>query len=177
MITRARKLERRATAATVVVAFQALAAVFFLVDLAGDLASERLGPHLVVEGIAALALVAALVMGAFQIRSLIMAARHDEAAVALAKGAIGELIQLRFGEWHLTPAEADVALFALKGCDIHEVAALRDTAVGTVRAQLARIYTKAGVNSHQALVALFLEELIEAPVLTTEDAAKLKDQT
>ena len=146
---------------TIVVALQALAAVFFLADLAGDLASEALDVHLLVEGVAALALLVAVVMGAIQIRHLVNAARQDEAAVAMAQGALAQLVQLRFAEWQLTPAEADVALFALKGCDIAEIAALRGAAAGTVRAQLARIYAKAGVASQTALLALFVEELID----------------
>ncbi|RZA09455.1 MAG: helix-turn-helix transcriptional regulator [Proteobacteria bacterium] len=162
--------------ATVVVTLQALATVFFLADLADDAVSERMGIHLMVEGVAALALLVAVVMGAIQIRSLVMAARHDEAAVALAKGAVGELIQLRFGEWHLTPSEADVALFALKGYDILEIAALRGAAAGTVRAQLARIYAKAGVGSRPALVALFLEELIDITALAPKNATGLEDR-
>ena len=36
-------------------------------------------------------------------------------------------------------------------------------AAGTVRAQLTRIYQKAGVNSRSALASLFLDELIAAP--------------
>lgn len=162
---RARKLEHRATAMTIVVALQALAAAFFLADLAGDLASEAVGTHLIVEGLAALALLVAVVMGAIQIRHLIAAARADEAAVAVARGALAQLVQLRFAQWHLTPAEADVALFALKGCDVAQIAALRGAAAGTVRAQLARIYAKAGVASHTALLALFVEELIDASLL------------
>ncbi|WP_210766507.1 LuxR C-terminal-related transcriptional regulator [Caenibius tardaugens] len=75
------------------------------------------------------------------------------------------MVQIRFVQWQLTPAEADVALFALKGCDVAEIAALRATAAGTVRAQLARIYAKAGVTSHTALLALFVEELIDTSLL------------
>lgn len=163
MNTRARKLARRATAAAAVVTLQAIAVVFFLADLAGDLISEGLGSHLAVESIAAAALLIGVVMGALQVRSLIAAARLDEAALALAKGAMGELVHLRFAQWRLTPAEADVALFALKGCDIAEISALRATATGTVRAQLARVYTKAGVTSHVALVAMFVDELLDMP--------------
>jgi len=161
VISRARRLERRAATTTLIVALQALAAVFFLADLTADLAREGMGIHLLIEGCAAIALLLAVIMGAFQIRSLVMAARQDEVAVAMAQGALGELIQLRFDEWRLTPAEADVALFALKGCDINAIAALRGAAAGTVRAQLARIYAKAGVSSQVALVALFVEELID----------------
>jgi DNA-binding CsgD family transcriptional regulator len=68
----------------------------------------------------------------------------------------------------LTAAEADVALFAIKGCDAAEIAHLRGAALGTVRAQLTRVYAKAGVNSQSALVALFLDELI--------DPATMKDR-
>ena len=162
---RARKLEHRATAMTIVVALQALAAAFFLADLAGDLASEPVGSHLIVEGMAALTLIVSVVLGAIQIRHLIAAARADEAAVAVARGALAQLVQLRFAQWQLTPAEADVALFALKGCDIAEIAAMRGAATGTVRAQLARIYAKAGVASHTALLALFVDELIDTSLL------------
>jgi DNA-binding CsgD family transcriptional regulator len=157
---------------TFVVALQALAAMFFLVDLAGDLASEPVGTHLIVEGLAALALLVAVVMGAIQIRHLVIAARHDEAAVAVARGALAQLVQLRFAQWHLTPAEADVALFALKGCDIAEIAAMRGAAAGTVRAQLARIYAKAGVTSHTALLALFVDELIDTSLLQQAPATE-----
>lgn len=163
MIVRARRLERWATVATAVVALQAMAAVFFVIDLAGDVAGDGWGMHLAIEAIAAIALLAAVVMGALQIRLLLGAARQDETAVALAKGVVGDLAQLRFKQWHLTPAEADVALFALKGCDIAEIAALRGAAAGTVRAQLARVYAKAGVTSHVALVAQFVEELLDRP--------------
>ncbi len=162
---RARKLKYRATAMTIVVALQALAAAFFLADLAGDLASEPADSHLIVEGIAAVALLVSVVLGAIQIRNLVQGARADEAAVAVARGALAQLVQLRFAQWHLTPAEADVALFALKGCDVAEIANLRGAAAGTVRAQLTRIYAKAGVTSQTALVALFVDELIDTSLL------------
>ena len=148
---------------TILVSLQALAATFFLVDLAGDVSSEGGGTHLLIEGLAAIALLIAVVLGAIQVRDLIAAARRDEAAVAAASGALGDLIRLRFEEWRLTPAEADVALFALKGCDVGEIAGLRGSASGTVRAQLARVYAKAGVDSQSGLIALFLDELVALP--------------
>jgi len=107
------------------------------------------------------ALLAAVLFGATQVRWLVLRARQDEAAVAAAKGALADLAHLRFSDWRLTGAEADVALFALKGCDVAEIAALRGAAAGTVRAQLARVYAKAGVRSQSALMALFMEELVE----------------
>lgn len=166
---RANRLEHRATALTIVVILQALAAAFFLADLAGDLASEPATGHLIVEGIAALTLIVSVVLGAIQIRHLVLAAREDEAAVAVARGALRQLMQSRFAQWQLTPGEADVALFALKGCDIAEIANLRGAAAGTVRAQLARIYAKAGVTSHTALLALFVDELIDTSLLQASE--------
>lgn len=165
MKARAQTLGRRATATTIVVALQSMAVIFFLGDLAEDIAIEGWSAHLAIEGFAAIALLVAVVMGAFQIRSLLAAAGQDEAAVAVAKGALADLVQLKLSHWHLTPAEADVALFALKGCDIADIAALRGTAAGTIRAQLARIYAKAGVGSHAGLLAIFVEGLLDMPVV------------
>lgn len=160
MSDRARRIERKATRISILVALQALACAFFLADLVGDIAADGLGLHLLAEGMAAIALLVAVVLGALQVRGLIAAARRDQAAIAVAQGALADLIRLRFDEWQLTAAEADVALFALKGCDIAEIAGLRGSAAGTVRAQLARVYAKADVDSQSALIALFLEELI-----------------
>ena len=146
---------------TIVVALQALAAGLFLADFAGDVAEEGWTGHLGVEGGAAVALIVAVVVGAAQVRGLIRRARQDDLAVALARQAMADLIHRRFLDWQLTAAEADVALFAIKGADIAEIARLRGAAPGTVRAQLTRIYAKAGVSSHTGLIALFLDDLID----------------
>jgi DNA-binding CsgD family transcriptional regulator len=145
----------------VLVLLQLLATIIFLVDVVGDASEGSSGAHFIVEAAAAVALLVGVVFGAIQIRWLIQGARRDEAAVATARGALAELVRLRFDEWRLTAAEADVALFALKGCDIAEIAALRHTAAGTVRAQLTSIYAKAGVGSQVALIALFMEDLVD----------------
>lgn len=150
---------------TIVVALQALAATLFLADFAGDLAKEGWTGHLLAEGAAAMALIVAVVAGAFQVRGLIRQARQDDLAVALARKAVADLIQRRFRGWQLTAAEADVALFAIKGADVAEIARLRGAAPGTVRAQLTRVYAKAGVSSHTGLIALFLDDLIDPAAL------------
>jgi DNA-binding CsgD family transcriptional regulator len=161
MPARQKRLRRKAIAMTIVVALQALAAAVFLADFAADLAAEGWTGHLLAEGVAAIALLVAVVVGALQVRGLIEQARQDDLAVALSRQAVGDLVQRRFAQWRLTGAEADVALFAIKGCDVAEIAQLRGAALGTVRAQLTRVYAKAGVNSQSALVALFLDELID----------------
>ena len=96
--------------------------------------------------------------------------RDDGRGGPLAPGR-GRLIQRRFAEWRLTAAEADVALFAIKGCDVAEIQQLRRAAPGTVRALLTRSYAKAGVNSQSALVALFLDKLIDPAAITSPGRA------
>jgi DNA-binding CsgD family transcriptional regulator len=158
-------LHRKATAMTIVVVLQSLAAVLFLLDFLSDIADEGWTNHLLAEGAAAVALLVAIAVGALQVRGLIEQARQDELAVALSRQAVAELIRRRFAEWKLTAAEADVALFAIKGADVATIAELRRAAVGTVRAQLTRIYAKAGVASHSALVSLFLDDLIDPDLI------------
>ncbi|HEX7693379.1 MAG TPA: hypothetical protein VF409_02755 [Sphingomonas sp.] len=173
MKDRSSALNRTASALSVVVALQLLTALFFLTDVAGDVAQDGLQPHLATEASAVVALFAGILFGAWQIRTLILRARADETQVATARGVLGELMRQRFGEWRLTPAEADVALFALKGCDISDIATLRGSAEGTVRAQLTRVYGKAGVRNQSGLIALFIDELIDPatrPHLATGNA-------
>ncbi|HVI34435.1 helix-turn-helix transcriptional regulator [Phenylobacterium sp.] len=158
-----RRREPGAEAVAAVAALQALAAVFFIVDAAGDVAAQGVTWHVAIEGVIAVALLAGVVTGSLQLREILAAGRRKSAALAVAAGALSEVIQERVQAWGLTPAEADVAVFALKGCDVAEIAALRNSAPGTVRAQLARVYEKAGVRSRSDLASLFLEDLIAAP--------------
>jgi hypothetical protein len=117
-----RSLERKALILTLVLGCQVLAAMFFTLDVAGT--SPMLGWHLSIELGATLALAAGVVVGAIHVRSLIERARQDQSLITAARGAM--LIRARFAEWRLTAAEADVALFAIKGLDVAEIAACAD---------------------------------------------------
>ena len=73
---------------------------------------------------------------------------------AAASGAFGEFLQHQFRDWDLPPSESDVALFAIKGSSIAEIAArMRGTKDGTIKAQLNAIYRKAGVTGHPQLIS------------------------
>jgi len=161
MIERRRLSRRNAKLLAAIVIMQAMAAAFFIVDAGGDAIDDGWDWHIVIEGATALSLFAGILFGAWQVRGLLLRAQQDEAAVATARGAMAELIRLRCAEWQLTGAEADVALFALKGCDVAEIARMRGAAAGTVRAQLANAYRKAGVRSQAGLIALFVEDLVD----------------
>ena len=79
---------------------------------------------------------------------------------------------MRFDEWALTEAERDVALFAIKGLSLPEIARLRATSEGTVKSQTAAIYRKAGVSGRPQLLSLFIEDMMGgAPQAAARDAA------
>lgn len=142
---------------------QIVAATYFVVDGIEDMIAEaRRGISLGVfmECLIALALLGGIVMAARYIRRLRFDIRRNAIALASARGALAEHIASRFAEWRLTPGESDVAMFALKGCDVAEIARLRGAATGTVRAQLSQVYAKAGVTSQSMLLSLFIEDLL-----------------
>lgn len=146
-----------------IVAVQAIAALYFLVDGIDDvLLDARHGIDWEVgsELLVAFALLAGVVWGAIHWSRMIADAKRNQAALSAARGALAEVIEQRFAEWRLSSAEAEVALFAIKGCSVAEIASMRDAAAGTVRSQLSQIYAKAGVNSQSALISLFIEELL-----------------
>ena len=152
--------DRQALAVAAIVAVQALGAIFFVADAIGDFLADGFGFHIAIESLVAFALVAGVVFGARSVRAMLAQAKRRDEALAIASGALADLVRQRFDAWQLTRGEADVALFALKGCSVPQIAALRQTAEGTVRAQLTRVYAKAGVASQAALVSLFFEDLL-----------------
>lgn len=154
-----------------VVWVQAAAAIFFVADAIGDLAEGARGVHLLMESVLAAGLCVGTVLNALELRFLLSRDRRQQEALSAARGEMAELIRLRCESWRLTAAEADVALLALKGLAVDEIAALRHSAPGTVRAQLTRVYAKAGVDSRSGLLALFLEDLLADPLRELRAAA------
>lgn len=142
---------------------EGVAALYFLIDGVDDVLGKLatgLTFELVMECVVALALLLAVVVGARQLRASIDETDRQASALKVARGSLSELLALRFQQWNLTPSEADVALFAMKGCRIGEIARLRNAAEGTVRSQLSQVYAKAKVDSQAMLISQFIEELI-----------------
>ena len=110
---------------------------------------------------AALGLVLGVLLGAIALQRLMRDRRRAEEKVRRASGAFMDLLQEKFGDWGLTPSERDVALFAIKGMSTAEIAGLRNTAEGTVKAQTNAIYRKAGVSGRPQLLSLFIEDLMD----------------
>lgn len=112
------------------------------------------------ELLAVLGLVLGMALGAVALRASLLRAQEAEKRLRAAQAAFADLLAQRFAAWGLTPAERDVALFAIKGLSTAEIAGLRGTSEGTVKAQTAAIYRKAGVAGRPQLLSLFIEELV-----------------
>ena len=148
-----------------IMVLQLVAAVYFVMDGIGDLieqARKGFSLDLAMECLIAFALLGGVILSSRYIVRLTRELRWKEQSLARATGELADHIALRFQEWELTPGEGEVALFALKGCDVAEIARLRGAAPGTVRSQLSQIYTKSGVSSQAMLVSLFIDDLLGA---------------
>jgi DNA-binding CsgD family transcriptional regulator len=152
----------------VILVMQAACAFFFVSDIISSVFGLRSTPisweaRELIEIGAAIGLILGLILGAIALRRTARARTDAEARLRRASQAFMELLHERFREWSLTDAERDVALFAIKGLSTAEIASLRATAEGTVKAQTAAIYRKAGVSGRPQLLALFIDDLMDDP--------------
>ncbi|MCF6432826.1 helix-turn-helix transcriptional regulator [Leisingera sp. MMG026] len=150
-----------------VIAVQALCAAVFLGDMAADLgglegaeSDPGEGPHAYIEGLAAIALVAAIVIETRILMRLMRRKAHLEDNLSAAQAAVQDVINAEFANWALTPAELDVAAFLVKGMSTAEIAALRGSAAGTVKAQLNAIYRKSGTGNRAELMSLLIDTMM-----------------
>jgi DNA-binding CsgD family transcriptional regulator len=153
--------ERRAITLAAIILLQALCALFFIGDVVADIGTGgRLDEiHLALEAVAAVALLGGMVFLMRELRRMRDQMARMDTGLRVARGEVANLVDGFFDSWKLTPSERDVALLILKGLDNDSIAALRGTAPGTVRAQSARIYAKAGVDGRAQLFSVFMEEL------------------
>ncbi len=149
-----------------VTVLQAVCGLYFLIDVVSELPALRENSiHPILEAAAVAALGLGSILGVIEIRRIIDRNRHVESRLRAASGAFLELLEESFARWGLTPSERDVALLAVKGLPISEIARLRQTRDGTVKAQCAAVYRKAGVNNRAQLLSLFVEELMAGVML------------
>ncbi len=150
----------------VALAIQAVCGVFFVSDILSSFFGLWTQPipwryRELIEIGAALGLVLGIVMGAIALRRSHSHRKRAEAKLRVASDAFMDVLDDQFTDWGLTPAERDVALFAIKGMSTAEIAALRATSEGTVKAQTNAIYRKAGVNGRAQLLSHFIEDLLQ----------------
>lgn len=149
---------------------QILCAAFFVYDIVITLLGLPVAPvnwqlFELMEIGAAFGLIVGVLFGALALRRSMRDTARMKSRFRAASGAFMELLEDSFAEWGLTPAERDVALFAIKGLSTQEIATLRQTSEGTVKAQTNAIYRKAGVAGRPQLLSLFIEDLMEVDLI------------
>jgi DNA-binding CsgD family transcriptional regulator len=157
----------RATAFLVLLIVQALCALVFVLDILLSVVGFYPLPlswstREMMEIGAGLGLLLGLALGAVLVWGAFGDLRRAEARLDRASAAFIDLLNARFEEWGLTEAERDVAMFAIKGMSVQEMARLRDTTEGTVKSQTAAIYRKANVTGRPQLLSLFIEDMMGA---------------
>ena len=143
---------------------QALCALFFLydglMDIFGPAEQRETRYSDRFEYVIAAVLGVSVVFTGYQLRTILIRQKRMEDQLMVASGAFAELLEKHFDDWALTPSERDVALLAIKGFSIADMAKLRDTQQGTIKTQCNAIYRKANVSGRPQLLSLFIEELM-----------------
>ncbi len=148
-----------------IIIVQAICTLFFVSDILLTILGLRASPiswqaREILEVGASLGLVLGMILGWVAFRRSQKRSRHMEQQLKAASGAFMELLQEHFESWGLTPAETDVALFSIKGLSLSDIAELRQTSEGTIKAQTNAIYRKAGVSGRPQLLSLFIDDLM-----------------
>jgi DNA-binding CsgD family transcriptional regulator len=151
----------------VVVAVQVVCSLFFVWDIAAGVIGVRREPlswqaREMIEIGASVGLLLGVGLGTALLARTFRRNRAMETQLLQVSQAFAELLETRFAEWSLTRSERDVAWFTIKGLSIAEIARLRETSEGTVKAQSNAIYRKAGVSGRTQLLSLFIEDLMES---------------
>jgi DNA-binding CsgD family transcriptional regulator len=85
------------------------------------------------------------------------------------------IIAAHAAEWGLTKAETDVALMVVKGFSNAEIAAMRNSALQTVKSQLSAIYAKSGLEGRYQLIAYITDEVCETSKISQQAANHVED--
>lgn len=159
---------RGLTGFILLIVVQSACAVFFIGDVLHDFVDGGDGPpfgiHLIVETIASLCLMVAIAVEILFAARLFRRQRHLEENTKVAAGAFYDVLESYFDTWRLTPSERDVALLTVKGLSIAEIAEMRGSKQGTVKAQLNAIYRKAEIDGRAQLIALLIEDIVAVPL-------------
>ncbi len=153
-------------ALVLVVGIQGVCTLFFVTDIVAGIIGVHRQPmswetHELIEIGASVGLILGVVLGAVLLARTLLRNRTIEGRLRQVSGAFGELLEERFVHWGLTRSERDVAWFTIKGLSIAEIARLRGTSEGTVKAHSNAIYRKAGVSGRTQLLSLFIEDLMD----------------
>lgn len=140
-------------------ALQLTCGLVFIADIIAEIGD--FSQHTWFELLGVVALVIGATITISQYRQILRRNSKVELQLDAATGAFQEVMEHNFRVWGLTAAERDVALLSIKGVPIADIATMRNTRAGTIKAQSAAIYRKSGVSSRAELLSTMVEELID----------------
>lgn len=117
--------------------------------------------HVAAELLATLGLGLAFVLIRLDLRRMAADHRADRERLHAIRSDFDRMLQRRFRDWGLSPAEIDVALLTVRGLKIAQIAQIRHAHPGTVKSQLSTIFRKSGVSSRTEFIAGFIDELLD----------------
>ena len=149
-------------------ALQAVSTFFFVGDAVLDMTqapeAADAGENDLLEYAVSFTLLIGLAFTGWELKKLIHREKRMSSQLEIAAGAFSKVLQEQFTTWGLTGAEQEVALLSIKGFSIAEIAEMRETKEGTIKAQNAAIYRKAGVTGRTQLLSHFIEDLMGGPL-------------
>ncbi len=165
---------------------QFLCALLFGIDIIYELHRDLISAppptwpqllHLVVECFAVGLLWLGYVLSHRQMRRLRSAGTEQAYELQSLRGHFDDILLRQFAAWGLSKAESDIALLSLRGLKISEIAKLRATKEGTIKAQLSAIFRKAGVGTRTELLGVFMDEFLDFGASQERDKASGRAET
>lgn len=155
---------------------QAICTVIFMADVATDILPQGraalTNPANLSELAASVGLILGLVFETLVLLRLMNRQHRMQQSLTVATGALSDLMEAYFRTWALTPTEADVAAFTIKGYSIAEIATFRGSAEGTIKTHLNAIYRKSGTAGRAQLVSVLVEDLFRGALVGGAGLAK-----
>ena len=149
----------------VLLSLQLICGMFFFYEITASFYGLPLPPlrwqwHEIVE----LGASVGLIIGSFLGIMLVLTARQELAradqAMRMTQGQFTDAVSEYFCRKGLSKAETEIAWLLVKGFSLSDIAELRDTRQGTVKAQCASIYRKTEVSGKTQLVSQIVEDLL-----------------
>lgn len=145
----------------ILIAVQAACAAFFVTDAVSDVLEDAvIDLHLTLEGVATLSLLGAIFLEGRFLSQLLRRKSRLERSLKDASAEVHAVIMGQFEAWSLSPAETDIALFLVKGMGTQDIAEIRGSAEGTIKAHFNAIFRKAGVHSRTELLSVLIDRLL-----------------
>lgn len=144
---------------------------FFSFDVVADIVEHGLGKvpytagelfHLIFEMLAVIGLGYAVITLRVYLRLIQAEAERSRETIHMLRGNFDEVLRDKFEDWGLTTAERDVTLLIIRGLSVADIAAARNTAPGTIKAQSTSIFRKIGVGSKTELMSAIIDEFLDA---------------